>query len=222
MSVNQYIPKVPEKWCRYSQKPAVPSDYTNKMNKVYTRFAKAYDAFIQLAPFWRKWLSSVLPYIKGKRLLEISFGPAWLMLQYPSDKYLYGLDYNETMVYRAKVKLLKAKRKGKIHQGDVADMPYPDNHFHTIVNTMAFSGYPDGKAAMDEMLRVLKPGGVLLLLDYDYPEDRNLFGYLMVRFIELCGDIMKDIKGLLDEYDVEYRTENIGAFGSVQLFIIRK
>ncbi len=214
--------KVPARWCVYTQKPDNGQMYTDKMNRIYTRFAKAYDGFIRLAPFWSEWLSQVLNFDLGKKVLEVSFGPGYLLTKYPETSNVYGLDYNGTMVHRAKVKVLKARRKAKLVEGNVEAMPYPDNFFDTIVNTMAFSGYPDGDKAMSEMLRVLKPEGQLLLIDYDYPPNRDVRGYLLVKFIELCGDVMKDIGKIVESQGATYTRKMIGAYGSVQLFDIRK
>lgn len=214
--------RVPKNWCSYTRKPSDSKAYTDKMDRLYSRFAVAYDRFIKVAPFWSRWLGHVLPYVQGGRVLEVSFGPGYLLTKYPPICRVYGLDFNERMVRRAKVKVMAVGGKAKLIQGNVEAMPYPDGFFDVVVNTMAFSGYPDGKSAMVEMLRVLKPGGQLLLLDYDYPENRNVGGWLMVRFIELCGDIMKDIGGILDELKVSYERIEIGCFGSVQLFLIRK
>ena len=214
--------KVSEKKIKYTKKPENPYEYTEKMDRIYTRYAKAYDGFIKVFPLWKKWLKSVLAYISGKRILEVSFGPAWLMTQYPKDKEIYGLDYNDRMVSRAKEKLGKKGIDAKIVKGNVEDIPYPDSFFDTVINTMAFSGYPDGEKAMKEMVRVLKPGGVLLLLDYDYPPKRNFAGVAFVKFIEACGDIMKDIGALIEEAGAAYERKIIGGFGSIQLFIIRK
>lgn len=206
----------------YSQTPQDEGAYTDKMDKIYTRFAKAYDGFIALFPLWKKWLKSVLPYIRGENLLDISFGPGYLFRCYPKLMKLHGLDYNATMVKRMRD---KAKRWGidvDIKQGKVEAMPYADNSFDTVVNTMAFSGYPDGEKAVGEMLRVLRDDGVLLILDYDYPANRNVFGYWMVRLIVRSGDIVRDIGKLLGAFPCTYERQVIGGFGSIQLFIIKK
>ena len=214
--------KVPAQWCVYTEKPDNTQLYTDKMNHIYTRFAKAYDGFIRIAPFWSAWLNQVLTYDLGKKVLEVSVGPGYLLTKYPETSKVYGIDYNATMVHRAKVKELKAGRQAKLIEGNVEAMPYPDNFFDTIVNTMAYSGYPDGDKAMSEMLRVLKPGGQILLIDYDYPSDKDVRGYLLVKFIELCGDIMKDIGKTVEGQGASYTRQVIGAYGSVQLFDIRK
>ena len=57
---------------------------------------------------------------------------------------------------------------------------------------------------------------------YDYPPKRNFAGVAFVKFIEACGDIMKDIGALIEDAGAAYERKIIGGFGSIQLFIIRK
>jgi len=49
--------------------------------------------------------------------------------------------------------------------GDAADLPYADATFDTVVCTFSLCCVPDERAALAEMSRVLKPGGILLLAD---------------------------------------------------------
>lgn len=214
--------KVSKRKIKYTPKPESSKSYTDKMDKIYTRYAKAYDIFVKIFPLWRKWLSEVLPYISGKKILEVSFGTAWLMTQYPRNLEVYGIDYNAKMVTRAKSKLNTLGIDSSIIKGNVENLPYSNAFFDTVINTMAFSGYPDGKKALKEMLRVLKPNGILLILDYDFPPNRNILGYALVKLIEASGDIIKDIGEIIEETDYSYKRKIVGGFGSIHLFIIRK
>ncbi|MEE4250420.1 MAG: class I SAM-dependent methyltransferase [Alcanivoracaceae bacterium] len=45
-------------------------------------------------------------------------------------------------------------------------LPYPDNHFDTVVACLVFCTIPDASSAAREVLRVLKPGGRLLVLEH--------------------------------------------------------
>ena len=75
---------------------------------------------------------------------------------------------------------------------------------------------------MGEFKRVLKEEGKLLLVDFDYPGNRNLLGYWVVKLWEKLGDIIKDINLLLSKYEFNYQDIPIGGFGSVHLFIAKK
>ncbi len=201
----------------------IPSDYTDKMNKEYNWMAKGYDAFMIIFPLWKKWIRKIIPHIKGDKLLEVSFGSGYLMTQYATDKNeIHGIDYNEKMLGITINKMKRLNIKAHLSQGNVEKLPFPDNTFDTVINTMAFTGYPNGDKAMSELKRVLKKGGSLLLVDFDYPNNRNMFGYLIVRLWENFGDIIKDINSLLIQHDFDYRDISIGGFGSVHMLKKKK
>ena len=212
----------PEK-TKYADTSKIDSSYTEKMNRQYNWMAKGYDAFMIVFPLWKKWIKKTIPYIEGKKILEVSFGSGYLMTQYAKDDLdIHGIDYNEKMLEIASKKILSKKINAKLSKANVEELPFPDNTFDTVINTMAFTGYPNGEKAMSELKRVLKKDGTLLLVDFDYPKDRNLMGYLIVRLWEKLGDIIKDINSLLIKYGFDYKDLPVGGFGSVHLFIAKK
>ncbi len=212
----------PEK-LKYTDLTKVDENYTDRMNKEYNWMAKGYDAFMTIFALWKIWIKKVIPHIEGEKILEISFGSGYLMTQYGSSKYeIYGIDYNEKMLEITSNKIVKTNIDAQLYQANVEKLPFPDNTFDTIINTMAFTGYPNGEKAMSEIKRVLKKNGKLLLVDFDYPKNRNWFGYKIVRLWEKFGDIIKDINTLLLQHDFDYEDISVGGFGSVHLFIARK
>ena len=217
------MPTVNPDKIRYTSTSDIGSDYTNRMNKAYNWMARGYDAFMFVFPLWKKWIKEVIPHIEGEKVLEVSFGNGYLMTQYAKDDYdIYGIDYNDEMLGIASRKMLVRNIDAQLSKANVESIPFQDNTFDTVINTMAFTGYPDGDSAMSELKRVLKKDGKLLLVDFDYPIDRNLMGYLTVRLWERLGDIIKDINTLLTKYDFDFKDLPIGGFGSVHLFIARK
>ena len=87
---------------------------------------------------------------------------------------------------------------------------------------MAFSGYPNAKKAMTEFFRVLKENGKLLLVDFDYPSNRNRFGYWLTKLMESEGDTIRDISKIIQEFPFECTEKEIGGFGSVHFHILKK
>ncbi len=217
------ILKVKPERIKYTDLSKIASDYTEKMNNEYNWMAKAYGLFMTIFPLWKKWIKMVIPHIRGKKILEVSFGNGYLMTQYASDKYeINGIDYNEKMLEIATKKMAKTKITAHLSQGNVEKLPFPDNTFDTVINTMAFTGYPNGDKAMSELKRVLKKEGSLLLVDFDYPNNRNRLGYMMVKLFEKFGDIIKDINSLLMQHNFTYQDIPVGGWGSVHLFIAKK
>lgn len=215
--------KVTQEKIKYTDQSKIPSDYTDKMNKEYNWMAKGYDTFMFIFPVWKRWIKNIIPHIKGNKILEVSFGSGYLMTKYATEKKeIYGIDYNKKMLDITKNKMRRLNIEAHLSLGNVEKLPFPDNTFDTIINTMAFTGYHNGEKAMNELKRVLKKDGRLLLVDFDYPENRNLFGYLIVRLWEKFGDIIKDINSLLLQHDFDYKDIPVGGFGSVHMFIANK
>jgi len=126
------------------------------------------------------------------------------------------------MVATAKKNLKKKRVHADIQRGNVESLPFENDFFDTVLSTMAFSGYPDGDAAMSEMKRVLKPGGRLIILDVNYPSSRNFIGLRLVKMWQSAGDIIRDMSELFKKYDLEYSDEEVGGAGTVHLYVAQK
>jgi ubiquinone/menaquinone biosynthesis C-methylase UbiE len=206
----------------YVNEPENKEQFTEEFNKFYTMFARSYDVVTRIFPFWKKWLKTTLPHIQGPRVLEVSFGTGYLLTQYAAHYETYGIDYNQKFVTMLQKKLKQKGISADIRQGDVQALPYEDGFFDSIVNTMAFTAYPDAAKAMSEMQRVLRTGGKLIMVDIDYPRDRKALGVQITKAWIAMGDIVRDMQPLFDQFNFEYTDQEIGAFGSVHLYIARK
>jgi len=103
----------------------------------------------------------------GDRVLEIAPGPGYLAIELAklTRCRMIGLDISRTFVRIANENAEKAGVDVCFEQGDAADMPYPANAFSFIVCRAAFKNFARPLAALNEMHRVLKPGGTALIID---------------------------------------------------------
>ena len=170
-------------------------------------------------PVWRRWLRHALPHLKGPRVLEVSFGTGWLLTQYAGRFEAHGVDLNRRIVAIAGATLHRAGLQAELRQGNVEALPYPDGSFDTVLCTMAFSGYPDGRAALAEMRRVLRPDGRLVLIDVNYPADGNRLGTWAVELWKWAGDLIRDLNALFAEFGLAATDDEIGGWGSVHLYV---
>ncbi len=200
----------------------VDDNFTEKNNATYTKIAKGYDLFVKVLPLWKNWITKAIPHIQGPRVLEVSFGTGYLLTQYADRFDTHGIDYNEKMVTIANENLKAKGYKANLIQGSVESLPYENDSFDCLVNTMAFTGYPDAHKAMSELYRVLKPGGKLVMLDINYPKNGGVLGTMLTRFWSAAGDIIRDMDEVFNAYEFDYTTEEIGGFGSVHLTIAYK
>ena len=206
----------------YVSEPQNKIGFTKKYDRFYSLFAGVYDISTKIFPFWRRWLNTALPHIQGPRVLEVSFGTGALLNQYAANYQTYGIDYNEKFVVMLHKKLKKLHISADIRQGDVQALPYQDHFFDTVVNTMAFTAYPDGLKAMSEMHRVLKPGGKLIMVDIAYPHNRRALGMALTNAWIAMGDIVRDMAPIFEEFNFDFSDQQIGGFGSVHLFVAQK
>jgi ubiquinone/menaquinone biosynthesis C-methylase UbiE len=103
----------------------------------------------------------------GDRVLEIAPGPGYLAIELVrlTRCRMIGLDISRTFVGIANANAEKAGVDICFEQGDAADMPYPANAFDFIVCRAAFKNFARPLVALNEMHRVLKPGGTALIID---------------------------------------------------------
>ena len=206
----------------YSDEPRNAQAYQEGFDRTYTRIAGVYDIAVKVLPIWKTWLKRALPHIRGRRVLEVSFGTGYLMTHYADQFEVYGIDFNARMVSVAMKNLRQVRLSANLRQGTVEDLPYEDGFFDTVVSTMAFSGYPDGTTAMAEMRRVLASGGRLVLIDINFPADRNWIGTRLTRCWQLSGDIIRDMDRILVAHGFDYEDIEIGGFGSVHMYICQR
>jgi ubiquinone/menaquinone biosynthesis C-methylase UbiE len=100
------------------------------------------------------------------RTLELAIGTGLNLPFYPGGVRLTGVDLSPAMLAVAKQRSRKLGIDAELLVGDAHALDFPDDSFDTVISTLFFSSVPDPRRAAAEVLRVLKPGGRLLLLDH--------------------------------------------------------
>ena len=134
----------------------------------YHRFAWSYDfvaAFVSIGR-WNDWIDCALPYIEGRRVLEIGHGPGHLQerLQAQLPGMIVGLDESSQMGRLAKSRVLKAGYPNvKLTRAIAESLPFPESAFDVVVSTFP-AEYIFEKQTMGEVRRVLCQGGRFIVL----------------------------------------------------------
>lgn len=171
--------------------PANPDAYTRRNDAIYSRLAGVYDFVVKHTSLYGRWLLPIIPRIRGPRVIEISFGTGWLLTHYATHFETYGIDLNWDMIWITTKNLRSAGLSIPLQEARVEALPYRTESFDTVVNTMAFGGYPRADGAMSEIRRVLKPGGRLIILDMATPAHRNWMSRLWIHLYLASRDILR-------------------------------
>ncbi|MGX1115990.1 ubiquinone/menaquinone biosynthesis C-methylase UbiE [Streptomyces ambofaciens] len=143
------------------------SDTDERLRRYWDRHARSYDrqmSFFDRTLFGesRRWICSRA----GGRVLEVAVGTGLNLPLYPADVELTGLEWSPAMLDIARRRADGLGRTATLREGDAQEMPFDDASFDTVVATLSLCAIPDEKRAVAEMVRVLRPGGRLLLLDH--------------------------------------------------------
>jgi len=103
----------------------------------------------------------------GSRVLEVAPGPGYFSIELAKlgDYRVTGLDISRTFVEIACRNAKEAGVEIAFQQGDAAAMPFADETFDFILCRAAFKNFSQPLKALQEMRRVLKPGGRGMLID---------------------------------------------------------
>lgn len=116
------------------------------------------------------WAVSLLDIQPSDHILEIGFGPGLAIQQIAfsaTSGFVAGVDQSAVMLRQASkrnAEAIQAKRV-ELKLGSVADLPYPDQSFDKAIVINSLHHWPDGQAGLREIERVLKPKGLLVLVE---------------------------------------------------------
>jgi ubiquinone/menaquinone biosynthesis C-methylase UbiE len=141
---------------------AIPGFVSNVYNKLSmtTVFQKHYELVAQ----------DVQNYCQSGKILDVGTGPGWLLVELhknnPNFK-ITGVDISEGMIDRARLNL---EKEGLLNAIDLRvaiakKLPFEDNSFDVVVSTGSMHHWKDTTNSLNEIYRVLKPGGYALIYD---------------------------------------------------------
>jgi ubiquinone/menaquinone biosynthesis C-methylase UbiE len=139
----------------------------DRLRAKWDKYAPRYDrdiGFFERVQFagGREWVCSQA----HGDVLDVAVGTGRNLAFYPDGVRLTGIDFSPAMLEIARARAAELGREIDLREGDAQAPPFPDASFDTVVCTLGLCGFPDERAAIAEMHRVLRPSGTLLLLDH--------------------------------------------------------
>ncbi len=165
---------------------------TDLTRKRYNRLAFFYD-FLE-APMERlrfgMWRCRLREKIAGPRVLEVGVGTGKNLTYYPPDVSITGIDLSPRMLVKAKKKAAILNLDMNLDEMDVQELTFPDHSFDIVFATFVFCSVPSPVNGLEELRRVCKPDGKLLLLEHMRPGNfflRVIFDMLNPLVVRMMG-----------------------------------
>ena len=139
--------------------------------KRYNRIARIFDCieFPMEMMAAKKWRERLFSQLEGQHILEVGVGTGKNLEYYPSEKYVIGIDISEKMLARAREKIFSLAKPFTLLKMDVQALQFPDSSFDAAVSTFVFCSVPDPVQGLQELRRILKPGGRAYFLEHVRP-----------------------------------------------------
>ncbi|HYC17562.1 MAG TPA: class I SAM-dependent methyltransferase [Pseudolabrys sp.] len=105
---------------------------------------------------------------EGGRILEVGVGTGISLPDYAKKNRLVGIDLSEPMLRKAHERVIE-NRLGNVEALAVMDaerMALPDQSFDVVVAQFVITAVPKPEATLDEFVRVIRPGGEIVLVNH--------------------------------------------------------
>jgi ubiquinone/menaquinone biosynthesis C-methylase UbiE len=140
---------------------------TERARRKWDKHAAGYDremAFFERALFagGREWACAQV----AGDVLEIAVGTGRNLAFYPEGIRLTGIDFSSKMLEIGVGRAAELGREVDLRLGDAQAMEFPTDRFDSVVSTFSLCSIPDGRAAVAEVRRVLRPGGRFIVLEH--------------------------------------------------------
>jgi phosphatidylethanolamine/phosphatidyl-N-methylethanolamine N-methyltransferase len=174
-----------------------------QQSRVYSDLAHLYDSVFGWTFAYReRKVIEQLAIRPGDRILEVGVGTGIALGAYPAYSNVIGLDASTDMLSQAKSRILtNGWNHIDLRPGDAQKLEFPDNSFDLVTSFHVITVVRDPRGAMDEMVRVCKPGGQIVFIGHFASTKPYLFllGKLVNPITKLLGwTTMLHLRDIID------------------------
>lgn len=202
-------------------KPYGSSDKSKKeeVAEMFNNISGKYDFlnhFLSLGidRLWRKKAIKMLRSIQPQKILDIATGTGDFALEALSLKpqEVIGVDISEGMLAKGREKMIRKKVDQIISMqlGDSENLPFEDNYFDALTVGFGVRNFENLEKGLAEMLRVVRPGGKLIILEFSKPKKFPVKQYYAFHSKYIIPFFGKRISK--DEKAYAYLPESVAAF----------
>jgi demethylmenaquinone methyltransferase/2-methoxy-6-polyprenyl-1,4-benzoquinol methylase len=208
----------------FDARSATPRQKEAWVHQTFERISERYDLMNDLESFgmhraWKRALISGVKALEPQAVLDVASGTgdiALALVQAMPRAQVTGLDFSKNMLDVARRRVLASRSLGdearlSFVQGNAMDMPFESDSFDVVVISFGLRNMPDYQRSLEEMARVLRPGGSLFCLEASYPTAPIIKPTFRLYF----KHIMPQMARLVTHKSAEYRWLN----DSTELFL---
>jgi demethylmenaquinone methyltransferase/2-methoxy-6-polyprenyl-1,4-benzoquinol methylase len=157
-----------------------------------------------------------------KTILDVATGTAdmaIMMARYLSASHITGIDISTGMleIGRQKITRLQMEKKISLQTGDSEAIHFPDAHFDAVTVAFGVRNFEKLEKGLQEMLRVLKPGGRLVVLEFSQPKTPGVRHVYDLYLRLVAPNIGKMVSSSREAY--QYLNDSVKAFPEGANFI---
>jgi demethylmenaquinone methyltransferase / 2-methoxy-6-polyprenyl-1,4-benzoquinol methylase len=172
--------------------------------------------------YWRKKAIKELAVLNPRYILDVATGTgdvAIMITKYLLPKKIIGIDISEGMLGFGKQKIAKLQLQNiiELQTGDSEEIHFPDNSFDAITVAFGVRNFESLEKGLKEMLRVLKPGGKLVVLEFSNPKKSAFKGLYNFYMKIVTPGVGKFISKNAEAY--QYLNHSVKAFPEGKIFL---
>ncbi len=174
----------------------------DKIKNMFGRVARNYDLANQVLSLgihhlWRKKLVKISGAKAGQKVLDCATGTGDLAIEFKEAVgtmgEVIGTDFCIEMLGPAPKKAQKKKLEIKFEVADVMDLPYKDDTFDVCSISFGIRNVQNPKKALQEMARVTRPGGQVMILEFgqmQWPVISGLYNFYSEKVLPKLGGFL--------------------------------
>lgn len=195
---------------------------------MFDSIAKDYDSLnhimsLSIDKIWRKKaIRKIKDAGDSPRVLDVACGTGDFSIAIAKaigNGKVIGVDISKEMLEVMRRKVLKNNLEGIITQevGDGEDLRFPEDSFDRVVNAFGIRNFEDRDKGLREALRVLRPGGRLVILELSRPQNRIIRWFYDLYFLNILPKIGGKVSG--DKKAYMYLPASVKAFPGKKEFM---
>jgi demethylmenaquinone methyltransferase/2-methoxy-6-polyprenyl-1,4-benzoquinol methylase len=164
--------------------------------------------------YWRRRAIRELKKLQPQLILDVATGTGDFALAALklNPRKIIGVDISDGMLALGRQKIEEAGKSDliELHRGDSENLPYEENKFDAVIVAFGVRNFENLEKGLADMLRVLKPGGKAVILEFSKPDSfpfKQFYGLYFQYIVPVVGRLISR-----DNSAYNYLPESVHAF----------